>query len=950
MGRRAEFAGDEAAKSARVPKTPGRLRKDQNGGVGVEFRLLGQLEAVVEGRVVALGGPKQRALLALLLLHANEIVTTDRALDEIWRDVEPSAAIRSLRVYVSSLRKVLGSAAGALQTRPGGYLLAVAEGGLDVARFERLVFEGRQAAESGDAAHASSVLRTALELWRGPALADLGYEEFAHAAVERLEELRLTTTEERIDADLALGRHAELSAELEELVSEHPLRERFRRQLMLARYRSGRQADALAAYQDARRALDEELGLEPGAELKDLELAILRNDPALIVESAELKARRRLPAPATALVGRRREVDDLTELLRREARLVTLTGPGGTGKTRVALQAAHELADAFPNGVVFVGLAAVRDAELVVPEIVAALGVEGGARPAHELLAEHLRERTLLLLVDNFEQVDAAAPALGTLIAAAPGLRLLVTCRHPLRIYGEHEFPVPPLLEDEAVALFVTRARAVERGFEPSAAVSELCLLLDRLPLAIELVAARVRELSPNSDLPRRLELAVGGPRDAPARHQTLWATIDWSYELLDARAQTVFASLAVFVGGCTPEAAGTVCDAEGELFEELVQKNLLFESDGRVAMLGTIREYALERLDDLGESSTIGRRHADYFLAIVLAGKEVRRDPRELEWMDRLEADRENVRAAFAFLLEHDPQAAARLADGAYRFWYTRAHFEEGLRAFERVVELGDLLPPRDRANALMFTAAFAFGRRDLVRAGTLIEEALDWQRRLDELDPIARALVLLGTIRTEEGDHDAAVRALEESVELARRLGDAVLLSFALGHLVMAAVNAEMYERARELGEEALALMRGPGNADAEATVLGSLGLVAFRTGDHAEAAELFSAGLAVATKRDDPVNMLDHIEAIAAAAAELGHAEDAARLLGAAEALEADRDIQLESSSVNLRGQTVVALRHALGETSLNAHWEAGRKLTLEAATEQAAVLGDRLRVRT
>ncbi|MBA2460190.1 MAG: tetratricopeptide repeat protein [Actinobacteria bacterium] len=717
---------------------------------------------------------------------------------------------------------------------------------------------------------------------------------------------------------------------------------------MLARYRSGSQADALAAYQDARRTLGEELGLEPGPELKKLERAILRHDSALTVDPAELKARRRLPAPATALVGRRRDVDDLTELARGDARLVTLTGPGGTGKTRVAIQAAHELADAFPDGVVFVGLAGLRDAELVASEIVAALGVEDGTRPAAESLAEHLREKTVLLLMDNFEQVDAAAPALGALLAAAPALRLLVTSRHPLRIDGEHEFPVPPLVEDEAVALFVARARAVKRGFEASAAVPELCLLLDRLPLAIELAAARVRELSPDemlTDLPRRLELAAGGPRDAPARHQTLWATIDWSFVLLDVPARTLFARLAVFVGGFAVEAAATVCDADGALIEELVEKNLLFESGGRVALLETVREYALERLDGLGES-TVRRRHADHYLSLVLAGKEVRRDPREVEWMDRLEADRENVRAAFAFLLEQDPEAAARLADGAYRFWYIRAHFEEGLRAFERVLDLGDLLTPRDRANALTFSAAFAFGRRDLVRARTLAEEALEWQRRLGELDSIARALVLVGTVRSEVGDHEEAVVALEESVELARRHGDVVVLSLALAHLVMATVNGEMYDRTRELGEEALATTRSAGDVDSEATVLGSLGTAALRRGDRAEAAERFSAALAANTERGDPVGMLDYVEGIAAVAAVLGEPESAARLLGAAEALEAARDIPLEATSLRTRAETLAALREALGEEELRARWKAGAALTLEAAAEQAAQLAGRL----
>ncbi len=916
--------------------------------MGVEFRVLGPLEAVVDGEPVALGGPKQRALLALLLLHANEVVPAERALDEIWRDAEPGAATRSLQVYVSSLRKALGSSGALLETRPGGYSLTLDEDQLDASRFERLLHKGQRKAESGDAAGAADLYREALGLWRGPALADLAYEDFALAAIDRLEELRLLALEERIDAELTLGHHSELTPQLEALVAEHPLRERLRGQLMLTLYRSGRQADALAAYREAREALDE-LGLEPTRELKDLETAILRHDASLTVEPAELRARRRLPAPATAFVGRRREVDELTKMLRAETRLVTLTGPGGTGKTRVGIQAAHELADAFPDGVVFVGLAALRDAALVPAQIASALGLEDAARPAPESLAEHLRERTALLLLDNFEQVDAAAPELGALLAAAPGLRLLVTSRHPLRLYGEHEFAVPPLAEDEAVALFVARARAVERGFEASEAVSKLCLLLDRLPLAIELVAARVRERSPHEllrDLPPRLELAVGGPRDTPERHQTLWATIDWSYELLDPQEQALFARLSVFEGGSTLEAAVAVCEADPDRIRSLVDKSLLAATGDRVAMLETVREHALDRLYELGEASALRRRHADHYLSLVLAGKEVRRDPREVEWMDRLEADRENMRAAFSFLLEHEPKRAAQLADGAYRFWYMRAHFEEGFGAFEQVLRFGELLAPLERANALMYCAAFAFGRRELARARELVEEALVWHRTLGELDPIARALVLLGTIRSEEGDHEGGVEALEESVEVARRHGDRIVLNFALSHLVRATVYAGLYARTRELGVEALSSMQDPGDGESRSTVLGNLGLAALGTGAWAEAAERFVGALAIAAERSDPVGTLENIESIAASAAAAGEAHSSARLFGAAEALAEERDIQLEAINVTLREDALARLGATLAEPELREHWDAGRVLTLEAAAEAAAELGAQL----
>src|SRR6266545_4944331 len=317
----------------------------------MEFRILGPLELAGNGPSPKLGGPKERALLAFLLLHANEVVSRDRLIEALWGETAPSSAGHAIEVYVSRLRKALGPperAAAQLQTRAAGYVLQLAPDLLDVDRFERLRAEGRKALDEGNAAVAGAKLREALALWRGPALADFAYEPFAQDEIARLDELRLSTIEDRVEADLSLGRHAELVAELEVLVAEQPLRERRRGQLMLALYRTGRQADALAAYRDGRRTLLDELGLEPSPALRELEAAILRQDASLAVESAELRARRHLPAPTTALIGRTKEVADIVSLLRHQTpRLLTLTGAGGTGKTRLALQAASEVVDSF---------------------------------------------------------------------------------------------------------------------------------------------------------------------------------------------------------------------------------------------------------------------------------------------------------------------------------------------------------------------------------------------------------------------------------------------------------------------------------------------------------------------------------------------------------------------------------------------------------------------------
>ena len=596
----------------------------------LEVRVLGPLDVLVDGASVPLGGPKQRALLAFLVLHRNEVVSAERLLDAIWATSDVAGATRSLRVYVSNIRKALGPAAACLETRAGGYALVVDPDQVDAHRCEQLTAGGRRARGEGDHLRAAALFQEALALWRGPPLADLTYESFAQAEVGRLEELRLAIVEERIDADLALGRHREVVAEVEALVQLHPLRERLCGQLMLALYRSGRQRDALDSYARARRRLRDEFGLDPTTALRDLEGAILRQDAGLAVEPAEVQGRRHLPTPTTTLVGRRAEIDELRALVVDDGvRLVTLTGPGGVGKTRLGLQAAYELADRFADGVFFVALAPVRDPGLVVSAIATALGAKQLAGSSLlESLQAHLSQRHLLLLIDNFEQVDEAAPVLADLLAAAGRVQTIVTSRARLGLYGEHEYRVAPPGPLDALALFEARARAVERSFSLTPAnrsvLAELCAKLDGLPLAIELAAARVDELSPDqmlADLPQTL--AAAGPRDAPARHRTLRGTFVWSYVLLAPPAQALLRRLAVFAGGCTRDAAMAICDATGDDLTALVRASLLRRTDPgtvreRFSMLETIRAFAGELLSQSDEHDVLHRKHAEHFLAFL--------------------------------------------------------------------------------------------------------------------------------------------------------------------------------------------------------------------------------------------------------------------------------------------------------------------------------------------
>jgi DNA-binding SARP family transcriptional activator len=417
--------------------------------VTLDLRVLGPLEARVDGASVPLGPPKQRALLVHLLLRANEGVSIERLIDELWLEEPPATARHAIQVYVSGLRKVLGDPAR-ITGRPGSYVFHLERGELDLDRFRSLVRAAR-ARLGDDPAVSAHHLREALSLWRGRALADLDGEPAVRDVVLDLEAERLEATESRIEADLAAGRHSELVPELERLLGEHPAREQLYGQLIVALYRSGRQADALDVYRRARTRLREELGVEPSATLRALQAAVLRQDSSLVPEPADVRARRHLPIQPDALVGCERELSEVTELVGSSGvRLVTLTGPKGVGKTRLAIAAAERLAASFRDGVWFVELGSKREPAQVLPAIAEALGIdtEPERRP-EETLVQHLRERELLLVLDSFDHVAEAAPLISSLARSAPRVKLVVTSRKPLNLYGEHQYDVPPLRRDD---------------------------------------------------------------------------------------------------------------------------------------------------------------------------------------------------------------------------------------------------------------------------------------------------------------------------------------------------------------------------------------------------------------------------------------------------------------------------------------------------------------------
>ena len=923
---------------------------EQGRGGRVEFRLLGPLEVDQDGGAQAVGGRRQRALLVILLLQANTVVPRERLVDALWGERPPEKAANSLQVAVHALRKVLG--ADRIITRGAGYLLRVEAGELDLQRFEELVEHARAEAPES----AAETLREALALWRGTPLSDLGETPFAAAERGRLEALHLAALEDRIAAELAAGRHAELIPELEALVARHPYRERLRREQMLALYRSGRQAEALEAYQQARRTLVDELGIDPGAELQELERAILRQDPELALPTA--RARSNIPASLTPLVGRRLELAALTSLVRSgEARLLTLTGPGGTGKTRLALECAWELISDFRDGVFFVDLAPISDPELVAAQVLGALDVdEQPGRPIVETLKQALRDRQLLLLLDNFEGVVDAGPLVTELLAAAPELKALVTSRVVLHLTGEHEYPVPPLAlpdlehdsaqdlaRNEAVELFAARARAVSREFRltsPDArVVAAICVALDGLPLGIELAAARTRLLAPEAMLERlesRLELLTTGPRDAPARQRTLRATLDWSFELLTDDEQRLLARLGVFSGGCTVEAAEVVCDTDVATLDSLADNSLLRREEAdevRYRMLETIREYALERLQERGEEEELRRRHAERFRELALrSSAELRAGKPSAEVYGRLESDLDNIRAALGWADSAAPEVMLQIAGLLKLFWRVRGHLEEGRRWLESALAHDPEATP-GRARALEAAGALAQRRGDYASARELWQEGLDIWRSLGEDEGVARSLGDLASVYDLEGDAERAIPLYEESAELLRRLGLEYELGTVVSNLGVCLMSQGRLEEAAKLYEEAVELCRASGRDEQLIISLFNLGRVSMLEGRHEAAAGWFERALEAARELGYREMIAYCLKGIGEVLAARGEDEAAARLLGASDRLFLELGAHVEASEVATYDRTVEHLKVALGDDAYSTAHAEGRELPLE-----------------
>jgi predicted ATPase/DNA-binding SARP family transcriptional activator len=896
-----------------------------------DFRLLGPLEVAGEEGSLRLGRRQQRAVLALLLLELNHSVSTDRLIESLWPAGPPRRPETAIQGYISALRKLLGWET--IETSGGGYCLRAEPESLDAVRFDGLRREGEDALGRGDAAGAARLLGAALELWRGAVLADFAYEAWAQQEIARLAELRLLAQEELNESRLALGEHADVVGELEGLVAEQPLRERPRRQLMLALYRCGRQAEALDVYQQGRALLVEGLGIDPGTELQDLHRAILKQDPSLAAPG-QSGPRTNIPAAASSLVGRSDELSDLEALLGRpEVRIVTLTGPGGTGKTRLAVAAASARVEYESDGVWFVDLSALRDPRLVVPTVARTLA-------GREDVDGVLEGKRLLLVLDNFEQVLDAAVEVALLLSAHPGVRMLVTSREPLRIDGEHQYEVPPLPECDAVALFTERARGLVPSFEGGPAVAEICRRLDGLPLAIQLAAARVKLLPPDAILARlesRLPLLTQGARDLPQRQQTLRSTIAWSVDLLEPEERRAFAELSLFAGGFALEAAEEVAEVDLDTLGSLVDRSLVRVRAGRFALLETIREFALEQLAEQ-RAGELRARHANFFADLVeRAGPELE-GPAQAQRLRELDLEHDNIRAALSWAFDAgDFDLALRLVAAAGRFWLLHDHVEEGRQWLERALAQGR--PSALRARALRQAGSLAYRAHDLSQAAAWFGESAALARELDDIHALARALGNLGLVHLESGDLDTAVRLFEENRALAREHGWDESFAAATHNLGMAAIGQGDAGRARAYFEQALEVYRVHGDTWSRANSLASLGRALLRLDEVQAGATTVAEALELAREVDESMIIAAALELTAEVAARIGRSEDGALLLGAAAEIwkrgEAQREVQWEAYVAEITDLVQAALDAAAWRRGL----EQGRTLDVDSAAAAA-----------
>jgi predicted ATPase/DNA-binding SARP family transcriptional activator len=884
----------------------------------LEVRVLGRLVVARDGTELALGGRRQRLVLARLICDAGCVVPTEQLVDELWGAARPASGTGPLRTYVWQLRRLLGQQVAPGPDRPAdesevlvsqhtGYLLDIDRDRIDSVRFEGLLAAARAAA-SAQPERALDRLDDALGMWSGPVFGDLTGEPVLQAEVKRLDQLHLGADELRAELLLATGRETELVVEFGALAQAHPGRERLWAMLMIALYRSGRQADALRCFQEARARLLEEMGLEPGPELRELEQAILRQDPNLdgphrlgpwlggddpVFGRSPVGApngarppmptdpepiRHNLPRRLTSLVGRKAERATVAQLLER-SRLVTLSGSGGCGKTRLALAVGEDVLARFADGVWFVDLSAVTHPDLVARVVADSLGGDQGPAGRLDNVCRCISDQEILLVLDNCEHlVEKVAEVAEELLARCGSLHILATSRAELRLGVESVWQVPGLglpehqsdgqsddaamlLASDAVQLFVERGRSALADFAPSgdalSAVARICRRLDGIPLAIELSAALVGSV-PLADIAERLDdrlrLLTEGHRASLPRHRTLRATFDWSFDLLDQPAQRLFASLGVFVGSFSLQAAEAVTAttpsdplAVARGLGHLVRTSMVecqSSRDGaqRYRLPEAIRQYAQDLLEHLDDADEIHRRHADHFIGFAEEGALHLHGPAASEWLRRGFVELPNLRSAAAWALSHDDiEVGMRLAGSLHWFFSRMALLDEAARWLDAGLQRRAELRLELQLKALNAAGSVALTRGEISRAIQLGEQGVALARDLDEAHELAVALMVRGAAAVWAGHHSRAVECLVEADRLSRRLGNPWTRAWMLTCRATATHYLGHTERAREQIDEALGIYRSLSDIHSQVLPFVSLALFSLEEGRADEARQL-------------------------------------------------------------------------------------------------------------
>ncbi len=906
--------------------------------------------------------------------------------DLFWDERSPAQSLGSLRMALSSLRARL--APYLIITRATVAFNYDRPHQLDVAELEQHLDAARSYGSRGDDLSPEAVreLEQAVALYRGSFLQGFylrdasGFEEWMLMQQERLQRLVTAALQDLVTSYLGRGEYSAGIPHASRLLQMDPLDEEMHRQLMRLLAYSGQRAAALEQYQTCQRILSTELGIAPGPATTELYESIRLGKLESVTASpgsAALPSRERahrLPAQLTPFIGREAEKAALVRYLSDPTcRLITLIGPGGIGKSRLALQVVTDVLHEFEDGVWFVELAPLTVPDLVGPTIAAALGLkETAGRDLLDTLKDALQDKRLLLVLDNFEQVSGAASIVGALLNAAPRLKVLVTSRAPLRLYGEREYIVPPmhlpdpehlptlerLSQYEAVRLFIERAQDVKLGFqvtnENAPSVAEICVRLDGLPLAIELAAARVRLFPPQALLSRlsnRLKVLTGGATNLPARQQTLRGAIEWSYGLLDEGEKQLFRRMSVFQGGRTLQALEAVCNVEGDLrmdlligVESLVTKSMLQQREGhdgepRFWMLETIHEYAREKLAESGEDYRFRACHLDYFVTLAEEATPQLQGPQQAERMALLDLEMGNLRVAIQWAFEHgEEEKVARIAGALGGFMWTRGYLSEGRQWLEVALQ-SQSLRAEVRATALRACGILAHDYGDYERARTCFEEALHLRRQLGDKSGMAGALNALGVLFHHRGEYEQAHDYYKQALALFQELDDRAHITVALNNLGVVAERQGDYEQTQHYYGQSLEIARHMGDTEGSAWALDNLGNLAYLQGDYAQALHLHKESLAMFWALGDKQGIAVCLEHLAGALGALAQADIAAWLYGAAETLREATGSVMHAAYRAGYERRVAAARAYSNDGAWEEAWRRGRAAPLEQVVEHA-----------